>query len=216
MLVLFLSGVLQGCPGSAMMFNNALDPFPARFHNALRAEKSGIIRACADDIGITFTMLKHLRLVHPIFEDCKTHAGLNLKPIKCVLVPLCNWSEAVQKCIVRWLKKNIPEWTNFKVAPYAKLLGFYLGPSAGSKMWEGPFKKYENRILAIKNGQASLALNAFTYNTRVVPVTSYVAQLVPLPKFQERFGMLSVLRCPNCMRHSDLFELSEIWRRGFL
>ena len=98
-LVHFLSGVLQGCPGSAMMFNNALDPFLAMFHNAPRADKIGIIRACADDIGITLTMLKHLRLVHPIFKDCKTHAGLNLKPIKCVLVPLCNWSEAVQKCI---------------------------------------------------------------------------------------------------------------------
>ena len=129
-----------------------------------------------------------------------------MKPIKCVLVPLCNWSETVQKCIIRWLKKNIPEWNNFKVAPYAKLLGFYLGPSAGFKMWEGPFKKYENRIQATKDGQASIAINAFTYNTRVVPVTSDVAQLVPLPKsFQERFGMLTVIRCPNCMRHSDFF-----------
>ena len=53
-----------------MTFNNALDPFLAMFHNALRADKSGIIRACADDMEITFTMLKHLRLAHPIFQDC--------------------------------------------------------------------------------------------------------------------------------------------------
>ena len=96
----------------------------------------------------------------------------------------------------------------FQSCTICQASGCYLGPSAGSKMWKCPFKKYENRILAIKNGQASLALNALTYNTRVVPVTSYVAQLVPLPNtFQERFGMLSVLRCPNCMRHSDFFEL---------
>ena len=50
--------------------------------------------------------------------------------------------------------------------------------------------------------------NASTYKTRVVPVTSYVAQLVPLPDTSvERFGVLSVIRCPNCMRHSDMFEL---------
>ena len=42
-------------------------------------------------------------------------------------------------------------------------------------------------------------------------MTSYVAQLVPLLKtFQERYGMLSVLRCSNCMRHSDLFELHKL------
>ena len=94
------------------------------------------------------------------------------------------------------------------MASSAKCFGFCIGPGAGAKMWEGPLKKLENRILAIKNGQASLALNAITYNTTVVPVTSYVAQLVPLPEsFQERFGMLSVLRCPNCMRNSDFFEL---------
>ena len=40
---------------------------------------------------------------------------------------------------------------------------------------------------------------------------SYVAQLMPLPKtFQERFGMLSILRCSNCMRHSDLFAIRKL------
>ncbi len=40
---------------------------------------------------------------------------------------------------------------------------------------------------------------------------SYVAQLMPLPKtFQERFGMLSILRCSNCMRHSDLFAIHKL------
>ena len=39
-------------------------------------------------------------------------------------------------------------------------------------------------------------------------MTSYVAQLVPLPDTSvERFDILSVIRCPNCMRHSDMFEL---------
>ena len=127
-----------------------------------------------------------------------------------MIIPLCKWSIRVQEGISRWIRRNIPEWTNFKVAPCAKLLGFYIGPEAGSKMWEGPLNKYENRILAIKNGQASLVLNAVTYNSRVVHVTGYVAQLIPLPNsFNERFGMLSALRCPNCMRHSEIFEIHK-------
>ena len=141
----------------------------------------GIVKACADDLGITVSMLRHLRMIQPIFQECKIFAGLNFKPVKCVLVPLCEWSEEVQNGILRWLQKNIPEWESFKVAPFAKLLGFYLGPKAGTKNWEGPLNKYANRLQSIKNGQASVAVNAFTYNARVVPVTSYVAQLIPLP-----------------------------------
>ena len=90
------------------------------------------------------------------------------------------------------------------MAPTAKLLGFYLGPHAGSQNWVAPLKKYANRMQTIKNGQASIAINAFTYNTRVVPVASYVAQLIPLPdSFAERFDILSVIRFANC---------SQVWR----
>ena len=35
-LINFFSGVLQGCPGSAFLFNNALDPFLNLMHNSLR------------------------------------------------------------------------------------------------------------------------------------------------------------------------------------
>ena len=127
-----LSGVLQGCPGSAMMVNNAQDPFLARFHNALREKQSGIIRAAADDIGITLTQLRHLRIVHPIFGECKAHGGLNVKPPKCFVVPLCKWSEQVQKGVSRWLRNNLPDWANFKVASSAKYLGFFYWPRCNS------------------------------------------------------------------------------------
>ena len=63
----------------------------------------------------------------------------------------------------------------------------------------------------MKRSHASIAVNRLTYNTRVAPVTSYVAQLVPLPKsFQERFGMSSAITAPaTCMRESDFFQLHE-------
>ncbi len=86
-LINFLSGVLQGCPGSALLFNNAIDPFLFKIHNILRANSAGIVRACADDIGITFKMLKHLQLIHPIYCDCNDLGGLALKPRKCVFSP---------------------------------------------------------------------------------------------------------------------------------
>ncbi len=69
-LIGFLSGVLQGCPASALLCNNAIDQFLASFDKALRSRHAGIVRACADDIGIVLKQLKHLKIVSPIFNDC--------------------------------------------------------------------------------------------------------------------------------------------------
>ena len=79
---------MQGCPASAFLFNNAIGTFLASFDKALRSRNAGIVRACADDIGIVLKQLKHLKIIYPIFNDCKSHAGLALKPPKGVLVPL--------------------------------------------------------------------------------------------------------------------------------
>ncbi len=47
----FLSGVLQGCPASALLFNNSLDPCLAYFARVLEKGRKGIFRACADDLA---------------------------------------------------------------------------------------------------------------------------------------------------------------------
>ncbi len=69
-LINLFSGVLQGCPASAFLFNNAPDPFLTNFDNVLRANKAGIVRACADDIGISLRRLKYLQLTYPIYCNC--------------------------------------------------------------------------------------------------------------------------------------------------
>ena len=127
-LIRFFSGVLQGCPASAFLFNNAIDPFLACFDKALRTRRAGIVRACADDIGIVLKQLKHLKLIYPIFSDCKSHAGLALKPPKCVLVPLCQFSEETHARIYSWIVHHTPQWQTSKIKPLAKLLGFFIAP----------------------------------------------------------------------------------------
>ena len=128
-----------------------------------------------------------------------------------MLVPLCMFTPKVHDSIKKWLRNNLLEWADFKVAPFAKLLGFFLGPQAGSQVWEGSIDKSNERILDIKRGQFSVVLNSLTYNTRVAAVMSYVAKLMPLPKtFQERFGILSILRCSSCMQPSDFSQLTNL------
>jgi len=210
----FLSGVLQGCPGSAFLFNNALDPFLCKIHCILREKNMGIVRACADDIGICLGRLKHLQLIAPIFSSALKLAGLKLKPPKCVIVPLCMLDDKRKKDISKWLKRNIPDWQDFAVKSSTKLLGFYLGPEAGKMNWTEQEAKIRTRVHSIKTSQAPSSLNAHTYNSRVVPVTSFVAQLLPIPArfYQlERAMLHTVLRLPqNMLCHCDFMHLHKI------
>ena len=96
-IIQYLSGVLQGCPGSAFLFNNFLDPSLWLMDTKLRQGNNGIVRACADDIGACLARLKHLNVMAPIFDKAASLAWLNLKATKCVVVPLCELSDRVQK-----------------------------------------------------------------------------------------------------------------------
>jgi len=214
-ILLYLSGVLQGCPGSAFLFNNALDPFLALMEARLREGNvvKGIVRGCADDIGACLSRLKHLNILAPIFDSASSLAGLNLKASKCVLVPLCQLSDRVKQDITKWLRRNIPQWAEFKVESSANLLGLYVGPGASKQNWHKQLCKIKDRVKAIQNGAATITLNSIAYNSRVVPVTSYVAQLLPSPPSLppiERASMHTVLRLPqNSLTHSDLLNLQD-------
>ena len=213
-LIDFLSGVLQGCPGSAFLFNNAIDPFLYCIDQALRAENRGIARACADDIGAVFRRLKHLELIHPIFVDANKFAGLSLKPSKCVLVLLCELSEKRVSDVRKWLKRNISEWADVQIAATTKFLGFYVGPKASSMQWTEQATKIRNRIGCIKASSAPMELNALTYNSRISPVVGYIGQLVPIPDNflrKEHADLHSTLRLPqNSLCHADFFHLADV------
>ena len=74
--------------------------------------------------------------------------------------------------------------------------------------------RVQSRVQSIQHAQASVKFNAHTYNTRVLPVTSYVAQLLPIPsKFMqlERSVLHTTLRMPqNSLRHADFMHLHKI------
>ena len=94
-LIKFMSEVLQGCPGSAFLFNNSLDPFLVLFNRTLEAGKKGIQRACADDLAFALTRLKHLPLLKPIYDKAEQFAGLTLGAAKCIIIPLVPLSQTV-------------------------------------------------------------------------------------------------------------------------
>ena len=164
----YLSGVLQGCPASAFIFDVSLDPFLAAFDAQIAQTGRGVVRACADDIGAALASYRHLKYFHPIFAKASEIAGLRLKPPKCNLVPTSiMFSEEIVRTIGSWLRKHIPEWQNFQVVPAAKYLGFYLGPAAGSLQFLSTLRKYKSRAYEIGNSGAPASIAAYLYNCNV-------------------------------------------------
>ena len=80
--------------------------------------------------------------------------------------------------------------------------------------WTEQTQKIRARVQSIQNSQAPIGTNAYSYNTRVVSVTSYVAQLLPIPDslFQlERAMLHTVLRLPqNTFCHNDLIHMHRV------
>ena len=213
-LIRFLSGVLQGCPASAMLFNLALDPFLAAFERALDFGNKGIVRACADDVSFALCRLAHLPLLFPIFSAAEHLAGLCLKPRKCKIIPCTKITPGILQRVSTWVGKHIPVWSEFEVTGAAELLGFYVGPLMAGHHWIKPMRKCKKRVYEIKHAGAATALNAFDYNSRVLPVLSYVAQLVPLPKyfaFEQRVAFHIIYHAPfNTFAHSEFFQWGEV------
>ena len=93
------------------------------------------------------------------------------------------------------------------------MLGFFVGPGMGEYNWAGPLSKFRSRVLDIKKAGASLIVNAYDYNTKVVPVASYVAQLVPLSKTHFRLesaALHTVMHAPfNTFRLADFYQLHK-------
>ena len=112
------------------------------------------------------------------------------------------------------MRRNIPDWSDFKIQDATKYLGFYVGPGAGRLNWTEQIAKCKSRVQCIQSAKASIKLNVHSHNIRVVPVLGYVAQLLGAPDCLdqvERAMLHTILRLPqNALCHSDFFHLSKL------
>ena len=103
-----ITGVLQGCPLSGLLFAACMDPFLrhiervtsgsiriatpqfayAPHHMAHTHIPTCIVRACADDVGASMGNISSLVSLHACYSEMQIVSGLKLKPKKCVIIPL--------------------------------------------------------------------------------------------------------------------------------
>ena len=216
-----VTGVLQGCPLSGLLFAACMDPFLRHIEKVTSGNTSiatpqfayaphfmahthipkCIVRACADDVGASMSSIFCLLSLHICYNEMQHVSGLRLKPKKCVIIPLAEKFHTALIALYRsWLAIHIPEWEHFSIVPHGKYLGFMLGPDAGTAQWEGPKNKYKDRVnkLAVAHMPTSLACHM--YNSHALSVLQFVAQVLLLPKGfnQVEMGLLhKLLHLPN-------------------
>ena len=146
-------------------------------------EVKSVLRACAEDLAASLAKLKYLKALVGPFAVCEAAVGLTLKPKKCKLVVLEPWSTRVQLQIKSYMVEQIPQWSCFEIVPYAKYLGFLVGPGASSlDNFAAPSKKIWSRVLSMASAPGSCHADAVAANREATPTLGYVAQLIAPPK----------------------------------
>ena len=136
--------------------------------------------------------------MHEIFIQFRKAANLKLKPRKYVVVLLV--AQANQQVIDTtrvWLKRHCREWADVQITTCAKYLGVFLGPAAGAKQWVAPMEKFLKRCIDLRDSDQPALMAIRNFNTKVLPVLGYVAQMIPPPKNMTKIELTAILRVLN-------------------
>ena len=184
-------GIRQGCPASMLLFAVALDPIIRWLHSAVM-RPSDTLRAYADDLGFSLAdVVESLPRLGVAFHVVARLTGLNLKLSKCALIPfdeahISFLRDVVRRCALRW--------GGCKVLRAARYLGVFLGPDAGSQVWELPLARIRRAALQLKAQRLGFTRATVLFQTRVAPLIAFIAQLfAPPPDACACFRMSSQL-----------------------
>lgn len=177
LLFVFLSGILQGCPLSGMLFTFICNAFLHHIMLEIDRKGRGRPRACADDLGACVFDIRFLQYMQAPLLAAEQLANLSLHGGKCFLVPCFQWSLALRDNLQRELALTTPAWASFPIVPQGEYLGFMLGPSAGITMWSKPFAKPRARADELDGSSMPLAVGIASWNSLAISCVSYWAQL---------------------------------------
>lgn len=171
---------------SGRLFCAAFDPYLRWLVTAL-APKSGMARACADDVGAPLRKARHLARMVPVFESAKTGAGLEIRPDTCAVVPVAGRGADVDERVREKVAVAVPAWAAFKVGDHATYLGYVLGPGAGPRRWAKPLAKWAERVAEIARSAPPVSVARQQYVVKALPVFDYVvAMSAPPSDIRER------------------------------
>ena len=127
--MIFSCGILQGCPLSGSLFAIALDPFlnalRKKFDDKAPQGRSGISRACADDIVVAVPRFRGLITLELLFLVTGTFSGLVLQPKNTIFVPTSiPFSAGLVAGMKAWLELFVLAWADVRIDSCGKYLVF--------------------------------------------------------------------------------------------
>ena len=163
-LFFFSVGVIQGCPLAGFCFTISMDPLLRYFNMHIYNKGRGLVRACADDVGMALESVLFLKPVLGCYDIIALISGLKLKLSKTWIVPLfCNFSPETQDLLQTIFFQMLPDCVGVHFAGAARYLGAFLGPDSGTASWESPLSKFTNRSHGLAKSQASGATAEYIY-----------------------------------------------------
>lgn len=176
------SGVLQGCPLSALLSNSSIGPLVCLFTTMVVRSECGLVLTCADDLAATLNSLRFLKSIASAFSLSESISDLKLRTRKCVIVLNSIRATPANVSVIRqWLSEHIPAWADLIIGNCARYLGFYMGPTSFCWQWDMPIQKFKQRLESRVASGEPAAFSVRQYSIRAVPVLSYLSQLVLHP-----------------------------------
>lgn len=166
------AGIRQGCPLSPLLFAVAADLLLRRLR---RLFPTASLRAYADDLAMVIPEgVQAFGRLEATFTEYALLSGLELNIKKTCVVPLY---EVGATSLSLQISGLAPSWSGLQITYAAKYLGFYLGPGRGQLTWQGPLKKFRERVeMWAKHGLGPHYTLA-AYSVYIMPVLLFVAQL---------------------------------------
>jgi hypothetical protein len=96
---------------------------------------------------------------------------------KTIFIPL--WHVASYAQIRQTITELWPQWSQILLTSCGKYLGFLLGPGGKELMWKKVIAKTDRRVTDWCQLHAGMFFSILAHNHHIVPVCTYIAQLVP-------------------------------------
>ena len=139
------------------------------------SDVGGHASAFADDVGLGLPdVIRGLRQLVTLLDQVGSASGLHLNWTKMVLLSFSKFSDFQVR---RKLEESVPRAYGILIQSSGKYLGYLVGPSAATEVWDKPSSKFLRRVRHVRGLGLSLFETPIAFGIFAFPVLRFTLQL---------------------------------------